>query len=181
LPKLSRPLVVATASTLQASHDLKTDLAVTEEILHRVISWSEPAGRGIPDEIPLPDLDPADQALSSDLLPEAWDEWVIIERERLHQMRLHALESLACCHRSAGHFGQALNAALRAVAGEPLRESAHRQVIETYLAEGNTSEAIRHFKELRNLLRAELGLEPSSSLRHLMASTVGPKRAGRDG
>ncbi|MFJ2399284.1 BTAD domain-containing putative transcriptional regulator [Streptomyces sp. NPDC087843] len=43
---------------------------------------------------------------------------------------------------------------VRAVAGEPLRESAHRQVLETYLAVGNTGEAIRHFDESRHLLRA---------------------------
>ncbi|WP_405801854.1 BTAD domain-containing putative transcriptional regulator [Streptomyces sp. NBC_01506] len=108
-----------------------------------------------------------------------------MERERRHQMRLHALESLAYVHRSAGHFGQALDAALRAVAGEPLRESAHRQVIETYVAEGNVGEAVRHFEALRKLLRGELGVEPSSSLRHLVADTVAAKRpdhrdAGRD-
>lgn len=180
LPKLSRPLVVATVGTLQVSGDLRTDLAVTEEVLRRAIRSAEPSARERPDEIPAPDLDPADQALRCDLLPEAWDEWVVIERERLHQMRLHALESLARVHRSEGRFGQALDAALRAVAGEPLRESAHRQVIETYVAEGNLSEAIRHFKELRDLLRVELGVEPSPSLRRIMANTVGAARADRD-
>ncbi|ADI11550.1 transcriptional regulator, SARP family protein [Streptomyces bingchenggensis BCW-1] len=173
LPKLNQPLVVATPSTLQLSQDIETDLTATEDILRRAIAWSEPSGGHIPRRTPLPDVELADQALSSDLLPEAWDEWVIVERERLHQMRLHALESLACVHRSAGNFGQALDAALRAVAGEPLRESAHRQVIETYLAEGNTGEAIRHFRELRSLLRSELGLEPSSLLCRRVASAAG--------
>ncbi|SCF85257.1 DNA-binding transcriptional activator of the SARP family [Streptomyces sp. MnatMP-M27] len=176
LPKLNRPLVIATPSTLQVSQDIETDLVSTEDILYRAISWSQPSGRHSPQETPLPDVELADQALSSDLLPEAWDEWVIVERERLHQMRLHALESLACIHRSAGHFGQALDAALRAVAGEPLRESAHRQVIETYLAEGNTGEAIRHFEELRHLLHAELGLEPSPPLCRRVESAVGAIR-----
>ncbi|MFK4268627.1 AfsR/SARP family transcriptional regulator [Streptomyces milbemycinicus] len=173
LPKLHQPLVIATPSTLQLSQDIETDLTATEDILRRAIAWSEPSGGHIPRRTPLPDVELADQALSSDLLPEAWDEWVIVERERLHQMRLHALESLACVHRSAGNFGQALDAALRAVAGEPLRESAHRQVIETYLAEGNTGEAIRHFRELRSLLRSELGLEPSSVLCRRVASAAG--------
>ncbi|MFJ2398102.1 BTAD domain-containing putative transcriptional regulator [Streptomyces sp. NPDC087843] len=171
LPKLDRPLVIATASTLQLSQDIETDLAATEDILHRAIAWSQPSGR-VPPDTPLPDTARADQALSSDLLPQAWDDWVIVERERLHQMRLHALESLARVHRAAGRFGEALDAALRAVAGEPLRESAHRQVIETYLAEGNTGEAIRHFDELRHLLRTELGLEPSPPLCRRMESAV---------
>ncbi|WP_405834532.1 BTAD domain-containing putative transcriptional regulator [Streptomyces sp. NBC_01176] len=171
LPKLDRPLVIATASTLQLSQDIETDLAATEDILRRAIAWSQPSGR-VPPDTPLPDTARADQALSSDLLPQDWDDWVIVERERLHQMRLHALESLARVHRAAGRFGEALDAALRAVAGEPLRESAHRQVIETYLAEGNTGEAIRHFDELRHLLRTELGLEPSPPLCRRMGSAV---------
>ncbi|MER6442619.1 bacterial transcriptional activator domain-containing protein [Streptomyces sp. NPDC001185] len=171
LPKLDRPLVIATVSTLQLSQDIQTDLAVTEDILHRTIAWSQSSGN-IPPDTPPVDVALADQALSSDLLPEAWDDWVIVERERLHQMRLHALESLARVHRSAGRCGEALDAALRAVAGEPLRESAHRQVIETYLAEGNIGEALRHFNALRHLLRAELGLEPSPPLRRRLESAV---------
>ncbi|WP_405795729.1 hypothetical protein [Streptomyces sp. NBC_01506] len=79
LPKDGRPLVVATASTLKVSQDLKTDLAVTEETLHRAISLAEHSGRETPDRTspPPPDLeldlelDLSDQALSSDLLPEA--------------------------------------------------------------------------------------------------------------
>ncbi|MFB7497891.1 BTAD domain-containing putative transcriptional regulator [Streptomyces sp. NPDC056161] len=195
LPRPERPLVVATVSTLQLSPDIATDLAAVEDTLQRVIAWSERSERPAPPgpsgpprrhdghdghaAAPPPDLEPADHALSSDLLPEAWDEWVIVERERLHQMRLHALESLARGHRSAGRFGRALDAALRAVAGEPLRESAHRQVIETYLAEGNTGAALRHFGELRELLRTELGLEPSPALCRRMDSAVAALRTRR--
>ncbi|MFE9612630.1 BTAD domain-containing putative transcriptional regulator [Streptomyces sp. NPDC006012] len=189
LPRPERPLVVATVSTLQLSPDITTDLAAVEDTLQRVMAWSErsvPPGPSEPpwrhdgyDTAPPPDLAQADHALSSDLLPEAWDEWVIVERERLHQMRLHALESLARGHRSAGRFGRALDAALRAVAGEPLRESAHRQVIETYLAEGNTGAALRHFGELRELLRTELGLEPSPALCRRMDSAVAALRTRR--
>ncbi|WP_405834838.1 BTAD domain-containing putative transcriptional regulator [Streptomyces sp. NBC_01176] len=53
-----------------------------------------------------------------------------------------------------------------------MRASAHRQVIETYLAEGNTGEAIRHFDELRHLLRTELGLERPLPLRRRMAGAL---------
>jgi len=174
LPKLDQPLVIATSSTLHVADGVETDLSMTEDILHQFIHCAESADRRV--EATPPDLEMADEVLGSDLLPEAWDDWVIVERERLHQKRLHALESLASVHRSAGRFGQALDAALRAVAGEPLRESAHREVLETYLAEGNTGEAIRHFKELRRLLHGELGLEPSLRLRRLMAEAVGTKR-----
>jgi DNA-binding SARP family transcriptional activator len=112
-------------------------------------------------------------ALAEDLLPD-WDEdWVVVERERYRQARLHLLEQVCARHRAAGAYDLALRAGLTAVGGEPLRESAHRQVIETHLAEGNPAEALRQYETFRRLLRAELGLPPSPAIRALVASLLG--------
>jgi DNA-binding SARP family transcriptional activator len=110
----------------------------------------------------------AQTLLGSDLLP-LWDEdWVLIQRERRRQARLHALERLSIALRGAGRWEEALEAALAAVAGEPLRESAHQRVIEVHLAEGNPAEALRQFEIYRRILHEELGLRPSDRLRHLL-------------
>jgi DNA-binding SARP family transcriptional activator len=53
---------------------------------------------------------------------------------------------------------------------EPLRESAHRQVIRIHLADGNQSEALRAHDLFSGLLRTELGLRPSPHMEQLMAS-----------
>lgn len=112
-------------------------------------------------------------ALAEDLLPD-WDEdWVVVERERYRQARLHALEHVCSRHRSAGEYDLALRAGLTAVSGEPLRESAHRQVVETHLAEGNPAEALRQYETFRRLLRTELGLPPSPAIRGLVSSLLG--------
>ncbi|MFD3587723.1 BTAD domain-containing putative transcriptional regulator [Streptomyces sp. NPDC058683] len=101
---------------------------------------------------------------SAELLP-GWDEeWVHPERERLRQLRLHALESLSVRLTARGRYALALEAALRCVAIEPLRESAHCAVVAVHLAENNVVEAIRHYEAFRRLLREELGLEPSARL-----------------
>ena len=65
-------------------------------------------------------------------------------------------------------FGSAVQAGLAAVAGEPLRESAHRILIEAYLAEGNVAEAIRQYASYRHTLYDELGVEPSPAMSSLM-------------
>lgn len=97
-----------------------------------------------------------------DLLP-GWDEhWVVFERERLRQLRLHALDALAGQFITQGHHALALEAALESVRMEPLRESAHRLVVAAHLAEHNVAEAVRHFRAFRDLLHQELGLEPSA-------------------
>jgi len=111
--------------------------------------------------------------LGEDLLPDWDDDWVIVERERYRQARLHALEQLCARHRAAGAYDLALRAGLTAVSGEPLRESAHRQVVETHLAEGNPAEALRQYETFRRLLRAELGLPPSAAIRALVAGLLG--------
>lgn len=111
--------------------------------------------------------------LGEDLLPDWDDDWVVVERERYRQARLHALEELCVRHREAGEHAAALRAGLLAVGGEPLRESAHRRVIETHLAEGNPAEALRQYDTFRRLLRAELGLPPSPAIRMLVAGLLG--------
>ncbi|MET7479571.1 BTAD domain-containing putative transcriptional regulator [Streptomyces sp. NPDC005648] len=99
-----------------------------------------------------------------ELLP-GWDEeWICFERERLRQLRLHALESLSAWHIRRGSYALALEAALTCVAIEPLRESAHHAVVSVHLAEHNVVEAMRHYEVFRRLLRDELGIEPSTHL-----------------
>jgi DNA-binding SARP family transcriptional activator len=109
--------------------------------------------------------------LSAELLPTWYDDdWVLVERERFHQLRLHALEAL--CERlvTVGRHGEAIDAGLVAVAAEPLRESAHRRLIMAHLAEGNRGEAHRQYQLCRQLLNDELGVEPSDALRELVSN-----------
>ena len=72
-----------------------------------------------------------------------------------------------------GPFGKAIEVGLTAVAGEPLRESAHRALMRVHLAEGNPSEALRQYRLCRRCLGV-LGLEPSAARRRGCASGAGP-------
>lgn len=106
--------------------------------------------------------------LSGDLLPDWYDEWVTIEREHLRQLRLHALESLAERLAAAGRFSSASEAALAAVAADPLRESAHRSLIRIHLAEGNAVDALRQYTFFRRLAGDRLGVLPSTQMEELV-------------
>lgn len=109
------------------------------------------------------------QDLEGELLPDWYDDWVSFERERLRQLRLHALEALALRFAVAGRYGEAVEAALAALGGDALRESAHRTLIRIHLDEGNRTEAIRDFQRYKHLLRCKLGLDPSTDLERLVA------------
>ena len=106
--------------------------------------------------------------LAADLLPDWYDDWVVDERDRLHQLRVHALEVLAQRLAAGGRFGLAAEAGLAALQSNPLRESANRTLIQVFLAEGNPAEAVRHYRSYSTLLERELGLAPSEQLRALL-------------
>ena len=61
----------------------------------------------------------------------------------------------------------AIDALRRALARDPLREDVHCDLMGLFAAAGRTSDAIRQYRELERLLRAELGASPSVSTREL--------------
>lgn len=115
---------------------------------------------------------------SPELLLGWYDDWVMSERERLGQLRVHALEHLVDDLVRAGRYSEALEAASAAVSLDPLRESTHRAVIRVYLAEGNPGSARQQFDRYRQLLRTELGsVQPTP----LMLEMLGPLAQGPAG
>lgn len=159
--RLHRPgfrLVESTSTHLRLAPDVDVDLRSAFRLAHRLLAGS---ARG-------EDLSGPDPVLRGELLPDWYDDWVLFERERFRQVSLHALEGLADRLIAAGRLGPALEAALAAVSGEPLRESAHRVLIRVHLAEGNACEALRQYELCRRLLRDRLGLEPTPQLEELV-------------
>lgn len=107
-------------------------------------------------------VDPA--LLTGDLLPGWYDDWVVVERERIRQVCLAAAEQMADSLLAIGDSRRAIEAASAVVAAEPLREAAHRVLICAYVCAGNRAEALRQFERCRVLLRDELGLQPGDDL-----------------
>jgi DNA-binding SARP family transcriptional activator len=124
------------------------------------------------------DLTATDVRLRGDLLPGWYDDWVLLDRERLRQLRMHALETLADRLAAVHRYGEAVEAAYAAVRAEPLRESAHRAVIRVHLAEGNLVEAVRAYEAFRVMLADELGVAPTRQMTELVCRIPQPRRSG---
>ena len=162
LSRLTRDAVVVTPLDLCLADDVTVDIRESRALAHRLL---DPGAT-------LSDADLSAQAiaaLSLDVLPDWYDDWVLVEAEEWRQLRLHALDALADRLLNERRYGEATGAALAAVRAEPLRESARALVIRVHLAEGNQSEALAEFNRYRALLRAELGLEPTPRLCGLVA------------
>ena len=89
------------------------------------------------------------------------NDWLIAERERFRQLRVHALETLATQLLAVDCHGLAIEAALGAVRADPFRERPRRLLVAAHLAEGSKLEARRQFSSYCDLLRTELDSAPS--------------------
>lgn len=156
------PLVSTSGNRLGLHTFVKVDII---QLRGRLDQW-------LPGEAPPVRID----ALSWDLLPTWYDDWLVIDRERQRQIRLHALERMSAWYVSAERFDSAIEAALQAVAGDPLRESAHCCLIRAHLAEGNMSEARRQVHNYAALL-AEAGIPAQLSARMRELILPGPSLA----
>ena len=151
-------LVEATSLQLRLAPGIEVDLRRSFALAQRLIDGTATAE----------DLESAERDLQGEVLPDWYDDWLLFERERFRQLSLHALEALADRLIAAGLPGRALGAALAAVRGEPLRESAHRALIRVHLSEGNRAEALRQGDLCRRVLCERLGVEPSPQLDELL-------------
>lgn len=151
-------------------------LALSEGVLvdvRELITW---AARVSDPGMPVQDLYASDVRLRGELLPGWYDDWVLLDRERLRQLRMHALEVLAERLAGAHRYGDAVQAAYSAVRAEPLRESAHRVVVRVHLAEGNLVEAVRAYDAFRIMLADELGVAPTRQMTDLVCRLPRPRR-----
>ncbi|SES33000.1 AfsR/SARP family transcriptional regulator [Lentzea albida] len=145
------PLVVAADDVLTLGVEVDVDF-------HRACALTADPGAS-PDAVTV---------LKAELLPGWAQPWVLAEQDWWHQARLRALEALSENFLATGDRHHAHEAALAAVQTDPLRESAHRTLVELHLADGNPAQAVRQFQRYRRLLRTELGLEPSPHIHDLI-------------
>ena len=145
-------VLIADKWSLALNGDVLVDLHLTEQWATRLI-------KGMATERDLAVSPSVADAL--DLLPGFYDDWVLMERERVRQRILHALEALSQILAAAGRFADAIEAALMATSAEPLRESAQRALINAHIAEGNLTEARRSYSAYHDLVQRELGVAPS--------------------
>lgn len=149
-----RPLITGD-ETLRVDESVDVDVNRLITAIRRVINDGEcGADQGL-----LPTL-----AAMGELLPGWYDDWVLLGRERLRQLQLHALELTAQQLTCSGRYAEAIEAAMAAVRLEPLRESATRVLIEVHLAEDNVVEAIRRLEFFQRSLASEIGVEPTAEL-----------------
>lgn len=163
----TRSIQLNSAEFISSVHQFETLLNTTEQHAHNSVSHCETC------------LDALRQACSlyqGELLAgvmlsnaESFVEWLLIERERLHQRALIAFHHLTEAELARGDFVAAQRAAQRQLALEPWRESAYGQLMIALACQGQIQAAFKQFDQCRAVLDEELGIAPSAELRSILS------------
>ena len=106
------------------------------------------------------DLDAALELYAGPLLPDAYDEWAQLERERLHLRYQSALEARAYLHYESHRWQDALADANALVTVDPINESAVRLAMACHWALGQREAARRCYDAYLQRVRRELDADP---------------------
>lgn len=121
-------------------------------------------------------LETALQAVRGDFLEDfvvrrapRFNEWALIERERLHRRVLAASQQLAHYFLAQSDFAAAIRAANRWLTLDTLSEAAYRLLMQALARSGQRSAALQQYETCVARLDAELGVPPEAATEALAA------------
>ena len=117
-------------------------------------------------------LDEALGLYRDEYLEGVYDDWCVLERERLRERRLDAVESLASLQAGQGNLYRAIEEYQSLVAQDPFRERAHRELMRCHYRLGDRAAAIRQYQSCVQVLRDELGLSPAPETEELYLQII---------
>jgi DNA-binding SARP family transcriptional activator len=141
------------------------DVEVAVDALHRAesaLTLGEPHRAWGPAQVAL-------FVTSRPFLPDEEAEWIDVQRRRLAEVQVRALEAYVGATLGVGgtELAAAVRAGRRLAELEPYRESGYRLLMEALDRQGNRAESLLVYEELRVRLREELGVNPSEETQAL--------------
>ena len=130
------------------------DVAAFEQAVSRAERTGEEAARRAA-------LERAIELYGGELLPSCYDDWILPQRERLHQAYVRAMEQLIQLLEEEREYDQALRYAQRLLRDDPLHEAGYRRLMRLRALSGDRAGALRVYHDCVTVLQRELGVEPS--------------------
>jgi DNA-binding SARP family transcriptional activator len=96
-----------------------------------------------------------------------FEEWLVTERERLHELASEGLAKLLAHQRKARAGEAAVQTALKLLSLDPLQEPVHRTLMRLYAEMGRRGAALRQYQHCVGVLQRELGVEPEPETKEL--------------
>jgi DNA-binding SARP family transcriptional activator len=90
----------------------------------------------------------------------AFDEWLRLERDRLHKLAVAVESARLAAETRAGSIDAAVQVATRLLSLDPLHEGGHRALMQLYQRQGRRDAALRQYQICADMLSRELGVAP---------------------
>jgi predicted ATPase/DNA-binding SARP family transcriptional activator/Tfp pilus assembly protein PilF len=167
-PDLSTTLLAITPTTVQWQSDAaQVDYVQLGATMTAVAAHDHAHPESCP--VCLPQLETAAALLQGELLAGfsvadslPFEEWLLVQREYVHQQGLRLFSLLATAQMERAAYDAAYAYAQRQLALEPWYEAAHRQAMQALAWQGEPERALAQFASCRDILWQELGVEPAS-------------------
>ncbi len=110
----------------------------------------------------------------------AFEDWLMAERSRLHELALGALQQRVEHERASNATARAIRSTLHLLSLDPLRESAHRALMELYCRQGHYGAALKQYRVCQRTLRRELDVAPEQETQRLFRRIMEQRQSAAD-
>jgi LuxR family maltose regulon positive regulatory protein len=99
------------------------------------------------------------------LVEDLYEDWTMVERERLANAYVDMLDRLAANYMEAGRLGESIGACYRALGKDRCHENSHRLLMACYARMGQKDRALRQYRLCERVLARQYGACPSPETR----------------
>jgi LuxR family transcriptional regulator, maltose regulon positive regulatory protein len=107
------------------------------------------------------------------LLEHLYEDWTMVERERLSNAYLDMLERLAECYTQTEQLRESIRICYRILEKDRGHENSHLLLAEAYALLGSYGRAIRQFRLFKRVLKSTHGTEPSVETKERFEKVLG--------
>lgn len=101
------------------------------------------------------------QLYKGDFLEGWYQDWCILERERLREMYLTMIDKVMAYCETHSEYDTGIEYGQKILSHDPAREQCHRRLMRLYYLEGNRTTALRQYEICKKSLLDKFGVEPS--------------------
>ncbi len=95
------------------------------------------------------------------------EDWLVVHQDRVRTAWADGMDALAAQYQARGQHQEVIAVCEQLLAREPLREGAHRLLMQALAAVGEPARALAHYDSLTALLQREVGARPAAETRAL--------------
>jgi DNA-binding SARP family transcriptional activator len=110
------------------------------------------------------------------LLEDLYEDWTMVERERLSNAHVEMLDRLAVHYMQSGQLRDSVRACYEVLEKDRCHEDSHRLLMSCYVRLGQRGRALRQYRLCERILGQEYGTTPSPEIQDLYRSILGKER-----